>query len=259
MKIKDTLLLRSMSNEVITPVEVVFGNILAVNENYYVRKNGNNLELSTDYGISYDKTIDVSVIGDLRMIHVFTNGKLLVCGRKKAYYSDWVTLNESVVKDIDGNNWIAGLNNDNFMSLHGLEVQKVMGNEVAVWGNYNNDENHNTQEDAIAECFCTKDFGQNINVFFKSGVSTAINWVGAVKCRHIHHIQQNPNDQSFWIQTGDEPTANMSHWVRAVYNLTKNTWSFTHIGSGDLFKTTYLKFFGNYIYYARDDARGGVV
>lgn len=260
MNVRESNLLRSSGYKIDNPeVEIVFGNILAINENFYIRKSGDFLEKSNDYGVSYTSSLNVSGVGDLRFIHVFTNGSLLVCGRKKAFYSsDWVNLNESTIKDINGNNWVAQLNNDNLMSLHGLEVQKVAGNEIAVWGNYNNDQNANQNNNAISECFYTRDFGKTIKVFFKSGVSSASGWVGVIRCRHIHHIQQNPNDESFWIQTGDEPTETMSHWIRCVYDWNLDSWIFNHIGSGNHFKTTYLKFFKGYIYYALDIANGGL-
>lgn len=253
-------LLRSSNSNKTPPFVVNFSNILTINENLLVKKEGNLLFLSEDYGENYNKSIDVSVIGDIRTIHVFRNKRMMICGRKKIYYidEDWINLNESTILDINGNAWVASLNNDNFMSLHGILEQKVNNKDIVVWGNYNNDQNKNQDINAVAECFYSNDYGQTVKVFFKSASSTAIGWSGVLYCRHIHHISQNPNDESFWIQTGDEPGPTMSHWIKAIYNDMNDSWVLEHIGSGDNYKTTNLFFYEDYIYYALDIGSGGL-
>lgn len=259
MLLKDSNLLRSTGGEVIPPPKISFGTNLAVNENYVVRKIGAFLQRSDDYGETYPVQIDTSIIGDLRMIHVFRNGALLVCGRMKAYYSnDWLTLQESTVIGVDGNPWIAPLSSDCFMALSGIEYMEVAGQEFCVWGNYNNDQNGNGNLNTIAECFYTRDRGATIKVFFKSTVTNVAGHTGVIRCRHIHQVVQNPYDGSFWILTGDEPRPEMSHVVKAVYNPANDTWALSKIGSGDFFKWGAVIFYDNHVYYSRDLDAGGM-
>lgn len=259
MRISDSNLLRSKRSDYTPPVKIQFQNLLALNENLYVKKEGNKLYLSEDYGESYLNEIDVSIVGDIRSICIFSNKRLMLCSRKNAYYidSEWSTILESTILDVNGNTWVPPLINDNMMSFQGITPEKVGNIELAVFGNYNNDQSANNDINAIAEVFYTKDYGKTIKVFFRSGVTTALNWSGVVYCRHIHHVARNPNDNSFWIQSGDEPTTTMSHWLKASYEVNSDTFSIEHIGSGDRYKTTNLFFYNEWLYYADDTANGG--
>lgn len=242
-------------------IEIKFDNIIAITEQYLAKLENNTLFLSNDYGITYSKSINVSIIGDVRMIHIFSNGKVIICGRKKAYYTDFITLNESLVYDYDGSLWTAKLSYDNFYTLNGTTVQKLSnGNECLVWGCYNNDENINQGYDNIVECFETIDYGATIRVVWRNKITPTklVNGVVATaNCRHIHEVELNKNDGSFWMQTGDEPNDIMCHWIRGVRN-TNGIWEWQIIGTGSTFKTTQLKFLGDYIIYAKDLDGGGI-
>lgn len=239
---------------------IKFDTIVAINEQYQARLSGNMLSLSSDYGITYTKSIDISSVGALRMLHIFTNGRAVLCGRQKAFYTDFITLNQSTVLNLDGTLWDAQLLNDNFLTLNGTSTQYLpSGQECLVWGCYNNDENLNINGDTVVECFETSDYGATIKVIWRNKLTPVKQLNGSfgpVNCRHIHGVEYNKMDGSFWIQTGDEPNDSMSHWLRGVKS--GGVWSWQIIGSGVTFKTTQLKFLGDKIIYAKDSAGGGI-
>lgn len=252
MLINEALLITNSKKEI--PIE--FGNIIGSVGNELLKLEGETLHFSDDLGRSYTKQIDISGLDSIKYAHVFESGELLICDNQKAYYThDWGELHESTVLDIDGNPYVPS-SVDNF-SLYKKtsERQIVDGKEVLCWGNYSlaSDVQYNN-----INAWYTADKGVTVKSCFKFMVSIPINETEPLKCRHLHNVDFNINDQTFWMQTGDEPTNRDSHWVKGIYSVTSDTWSWELVGSGDNYKTSNILFYGDYMYYAWDIYCGGV-
>jgi hypothetical protein len=232
------------------------GNIIASIENVIVEQNGNTLHLSIDGGKTYCKSMIIPAIGVIKHIHIFSDYGLLLCTAQKAYYStDWEQLTESTVFGIDGNAFVP-TTVDNFTITSKVANQQMLGNtEVLCWGNYSTDV---ATEYININIWYTVDKGQTIKSCFKFGTSIPYGGSAALAARHVHHIDFNPVDNTFWCQTGDEDTTVYSHWLVGAYNTSTDVWTWTLIGSGNAFKTGNMMFYGDYVYVSWDIFGGGI-
>lgn len=260
MNIRNINLLRIESEEHTPPEPITYGhNIFSVG-NIVARLETTILEVSLDAGLTFTKTLDVSVLPEVRFVHIFTDESVLVCSQTKAYYSkNWQPLTESTVTDIAGNIFVPTLVYDNFTSLNGTEYQESSdGVEMLVWGNYNNNDNKNISDKTKVYCWYTVDGGETVKMAYEFNVSIPDNKTEPLKATHMHGVNQNPTDKSFWLQTGDELTIERSHWVKGDYNFSNDSWVWTWIGSGDYYKSCGIYFHNDYIIYASDIRNGGV-
>lgn len=243
-----------MSSKTSTPNDpIVFGNLIASKDNFLVKREGLKISLSRDSGETFNEELDITEVGELKNIYLFQNGELMVSNHTQTFYSeDWETLYESAIYDIDGSPFVPESPTDNFSTFKTNKNRQIVdGQELWCWGNYT--QNHNN-----IRVWYTIDNGKTIKCCFKFKETIPINDTDPTLCRHVHSVDFNPADNTFWIQTGDEPTTRDSHWIKGTYNLTLDTWEWERIGTGDNYKTSNMVFQGDYIYYAWDISFGGV-
>ncbi len=230
-------------------------NLIASVDNMLVSYDGKSLYLSTDGGLSYQRSFSIPNVEIIKYIHLFSDGKVLFADHQKVYYShDWKTYHEAVVYDYDG----LLLNPDeydNFSCYKNGTVKKIInGVELAVWGNYST--KSDVQFSDRIKVWYTSDYGVTVKCCY------VFNTPDTLPARHIHAIDFNPFDNTFWLQTGDEPVGgiDMSHWVKGIYDLGADEWSWEQFASGLNFKTTNMIFHENgYVYWSWDKTPGGAV
>lgn len=212
---------------------------------------GNSLLLSEDEGRTYPKQLDISNVGIIKYIHLFDNGHVLIADHQKCYYShDWVTLNESQVFDYDGSVYIPE-EYDNFTNYrNSSEKMIIAGQEVACWGNYSTVAG--VEYTDKVKVWYTADEGVTVKCCY------VFNTPSTIQTRHIHAVDFNKFDSSFWLQTGDN--APDSHWIKGHYDITEDTWNWDIFATGIPFKTTNMVFSENGdVHWSWDIPNGGVV
>jgi hypothetical protein len=189
-------------------------------------------------------------------MYLFRGGEILICTNTKAYYSiNWITLNISTVIGIDGNPFVPVANANNFtLGKNTSKRQIIKGQEILCWGNY--DVGDSTYSNM--NLWYTIDKGQTIKSCFKYGTSVPVGKAATIGCKHIHNVDFNPADNTFWAQTGDEPWVTYSHWMKGTYDFPTDVWTWTWIASGVNFKTSNIIFKDGYAYWAWDNTPGGV-
>ena len=157
----------------------------------YVVYDGTTLSLTNDGGRTFTKSINVSVVGLIKNIHVFTDGTLNVFGHTKAYYSDdWTSLHEAAVYDSAGNPYVFDTYDTFTVSRHNGAIINVNGVEMYVFGNYCITDEYNQKKNI----WYTTDKGHS----YKSAYE-----FGKTMIRHVHNVYFNTTDSSFWVTTGD--------------------------------------------------------
>lgn len=225
-------------------------------EDMLVQKNNNRIRLTRDGGKSWGEWISIKNIGFIRFIYVFQNSSLLICNDNKAFYSaDWKTFKESNIYDFDGSVFVpqAPFHNFSAYTHDGGGRQIIDGKEIICWGTYSN-EGYNSG--FIPRIWYSTDFGKTIKCAFKFGETTAKNTNLTYNVRHVHCINFNSKDKSFWAQTGDLPSE--STWLKGSYDLLTNGFSWELIGQGRSFLTTGMHFDKDYVYASWDVANGGL-
>lgn len=230
-------------------------NIIASVDNMLVVHDGSNLLLSVDGGRSYQKGLSVQNIAIIKYVHLFADGKIMFADHTKVYYShDWKTYSESAVYNEDNTPYVPN-QYDNFSSYKNGTVKKTInGLELAVWGNYSTDSA--VEYTNKIKVWYTEDKGVTVKCSYTFNTSTT------AKCRHIHAVDFNPVDNSFWLQTGDEPLGAdaMSHWIKGTYDVGTDTWTWVVFASGLDFKSTNMIFHTDgYVYWSWDKTPGGIV
>lgn len=216
----------------------------------YVFYDGVFLYRSMD-GITIDKTIDVSSVGIIKNIHVFTDGTLNIFGHQKAYYShDWQTLHESTVLNSVGEPYVPTQYDTFTVTGHANPITVVDGTEMYVFANYCITDEYNQKKNI----WYTTDKGRTYKSAFEFGVSK----IGStlISIRHVHRVLFNPADSSFWITTGDANSE--SYVIKGFYNPANDTWSWNILGNGYDFKWSGMTIYGNEIYWALDHTPGEV-
>lgn len=218
--------------------------VLFTQGSIYVLFDGSTLYRSMDGGNNIDASIDVSNVGLIKNIHVFSDGTLNVFGHTKAYYSrDWVTLRESTVLDSHGNPYVFDTYDTFSVSRHNGERQIVNGVELYVFGNY---------------CI-TDEYKQKKNIWYtidKGRTYKSAYEFGKTMVRHVHNVYFNPVDSSFWITTGD--TDAQSYVIKGFYNTQTDTWSWTTLGNGYYYKWAGMAIYNGEVFYALDHHPGEV-
>lgn len=250
------------SGNLIPEKKIQFDTIVHVSENWVYRLIGKTLHISQDYGISYTKILDFSnKLNEIRFIHRFSNGTLLLADNKRiAYTNDNVNLIYSNVFNLDGSIYIPNINYDNFTLVNGSNVQKMNNGtkEVFMWGNYNNSEN----DTMSPNCFIwyTEDYGTTIRCIYHFGESIPVNKTTPLYARHVHNVEYNPADNTFWFCTGDTPMEINANWGKIVPNPSSSTgFDVYWINTGEPYQVSNLVFDGGYIYASLDTAGGGLV
>lgn len=213
------------------------------------------LYISRDLGRSWTQGPRLGDGQIVRMAYLFKDGTLFYCTDDKCFYSnDYVTVKESCVVDVNDEAFIPTSPYHSF-SVYEHDAKRVIieDTEVLCWGNYNNEESINPG--FIPRIWITVDNGKTVKCTFKFGSSLIDK--RAINTRHIHAVNYNKADSSFWASTGDD--ALYSHWLKGKYNtITKNIdWEL--VGTGIDYKTGNIQFYDDWIYASRDSHPGGVM
>lgn len=239
--------------EIINPQAVMFGKYMFSSGDILVKYQYEHLYLSQDQGQSYGPGLSIHDLGTITFIHVFENGNLLICDEQQAYYSeDWQTLNESTVLDIDGNPLVP-TEKDNFTLIASFDRQIVDGVEIKAWGNYSTEPG--VEYDNI-NVWYTADYGKTVKSTIKFGTS-GNGPISELETRHVHGVDFNAEDETFWLQTGDhddEPIV-----AKGIYDLEKDTWEWDLIGQGQDYKWSNVIFYEGYAYFNLDYSPDGGV
>ena len=229
-------------------------NLIASVDNMLVAYDGSNLFLSTDGGHSYSKGFSIENIEIIKYVHLFSNGNILFADHLKCYYShDWLGYRESTLLAQDNSPFVPYSLKDNFSCYKKGSVKQLVGGvEMLVWGNYSTASESEFND--FTKVWYTKDFGVTVKKAYNFNTPTTL------KCRHIHNVDFNPSDSSFWIQTGDENDyfgTVMTHWLKGTYDLITDAWTFTDFASGIAFKSTNMIFKEPYVYFSNDNYPNG--
>ena len=223
------------------------------------------LSLSVDGGATFAITKTTSpAISIITFAHIFEDGNILFADHTKCYYSDdnLSTYAESTVLGIDGNPFVPGTYN-NFRGVNYDNVS-IADAEILVWGAYITE---GTGQYNNVNGWYSIDSGVTVKSCYKAGVTGTP--VATLAARHIHAINFNPADNTFWIQTGDG--TDTCNWIKGEYNWGTDAWTWTKIAgdnesSGENVNSTYYKtsgmiFVGTDVYWGSDSdnaARYGI-
>lgn len=201
----------------------------------------------------YYSSLQTPGLQEIDFAFIFKNGSILWCDRSECYYShdNLQSFQKSLVLDIEEQPYNPN-SHGNFYSLVIDNRQFINGKELRVWGNYTTHGQWSpgkSQSENI-QIWYTIDEGKTIKTAFsfdkKPGQS-------GVYSRHVHAVNLNPSDSSFWVQTGDY--TGECHWMRGVYSYEKDAWNWEVIATGNHlshYKTTGFVFFDNYVYWGND-------
>ena len=238
--------------------EIMFEDVVWAMDDYMLKYNGDKLHLSENGGRSYTKSMSID-IGTLRVVHVFKDGEVMFGDHQNMYYShDWENYHQSTVLCIDDKPFIE-TKYDNFtMSKRVNHRVIIKSTEVFCWGNYSMTAG---TEYVNINAWYTVDKGQTIKSAYAFRSDRDKLDSDFLYTRHIHNIDVNPADNTFWMQTGDFTTGGVpqSHVLKGSYNLEADEWNWKLIGSGDNFKWCNVVFYEGYAYWSWDISPGGVV
>lgn len=187
---------------------------------------------------------------------ILKNGVILFAAQNRLYRTTEKLdqLEEIRVKNPDGSDYLPHKpqNPENpgwyFLSLTGVSAWEVDGREMLVWGNYGNVQGGATP----VNIYYSADGGQTVkiayafgqNPYFRDNGSPSGGPNGAllgspdnkVICRHVHCVAYNPQERAFYASTGDanRPEGFECHWLRGVYDASKDKWDWKVIVSASL-------------------------
>lgn len=228
--------------------------ILATRGNKVLMHNANVIMLSIDGGITFPYTKLVAAFSASACFgYIWENGNLSFATRNKIYSStdNLATVNEVIPTGIDGKPFVA--TTDAYYDVNGADYMYVGGTEVKVWGTYST---VSPTEFNNIDVWISDDAGVSIKSIFRFGVT-----LPAYSCRHIHSVTQNPDDESFIMNTGDGQFG--CNWFRGVYDINTHTanWAFYAGKDGTIvstvfcnspYKTGGIGFYGDYAYWHSD-------
>lgn len=240
-------------------IEVMPDNLVLCRENFTIKYENGTISLSRDGGETYQDEIFI-FYKELKHVHVFQNGSLFFADHTNCYYShDWETFHVSTVLDIDGNlftpyeyhNFSANMGGDTYRHI-------IEGQEILVWGNY--DYQYDTQYNNV-NVWYTVDKGETVKSAYKFRSTEEDDGSGNLYTRHVHNVNFNPYDQTFWLQTGDflNNGVDQRHVLKGTYHLQNDKWNWNLVGTGYEFKWCNALFIGDDIYFSWDVSTGGVV
>lgn len=224
-------------------------------ENMLVQKKFKKIRLSRDAGKSWGNWLSIDDVGFIRFIHVFKNASVLICNDTQAFYStDWKSIKKSNVYDVDGQLYRNDAPFHNFSAYTHDGIRQIIdGKEIICWGTYSN-EAHN--DGFTPRIWYSSDMGKTIKCAFRFGKSIAQNTSEAYHVRHVHCVNFNAMDKSFWAQTGDAP--NESMWLKGTYDHLTDSITWNLIGQGRNYLTASLYFDKEYVYAAWEVSNGGI-
>ena len=239
--------------------DVAPDNLVLCREDFTVKYVDGVISLSRDGGVSYHRSIEVGDI-DLLHVHVFEDESLFFADHGACYYShDWEAFHESTVLDIDGEEFVPYTLHHFTMNMGADTYRQIVdGQEMLVWGNYCY---QGYSEYESVNVWYTTDRGETVKTAYSFRPTEADDGSGRLYTRHVHNVNFNPSDNTFWLQTGDfiRNGVDQRHVLKGVYSFEDDRWEWELVGSGYEFKWTSVVFVGEDIYFAWDVPTGGVV
>jgi len=226
------------------------GWLVAVSGSKYLFKDGNNLYFSADKGLTYGSAFDISTLATLSLSDKFyftpTGAIIFIPIGRKVFRSadNNTTWAECSYKDTNGAPFIfhtpvnPAYPGNYFNPMDGWYA----GSQMLIIGDYAN--GTGTGAAPVIIWYSIDDgitwkvgyeFGQNP---FYSDNGTANGGTGGnllgnpanpLKVRHIHGVNRNPFDHSYWFFTGDGNTQNQ--WMKGVYDSISDSWNWTALKS----------------------------
>jgi len=223
----------------------ITGYLIAISGNKWLFRDGNNLYLSTDKGLTYGSPYNISVkysVSSLDKYYFLSNGTMVAIpfGKNKIFYSidNNITWSESSYKNKDGTTFSFHIPQNssypgNYFSP--MACGLVEYNGIVALGNYSN---ANSIGAAPSIIWYSVDFGITWKVAYEFGQNPSLRDNGTptggttgtllgdptnpLIDTHCHAIKINPADGSFWGFFGDSGLRN--HWMRGVYNPGTDAW-----------------------------------
>ena len=233
--------------------------------------------LSEDNGSTWPYSIAFPDARNITFSCILNNGNILFGVGSKLYLStdNLKTCRQITVRDVDDSDYIPHTpqNADRpgwyFHTLAGINSWDVNGTEMLVWGNYCNvlggaapvniyysvDDGHTVK---IAYAFGQNPYNRDDGSPGGGVTGTQLgNPDNPVICRHIHTVAYNPAEGPFYACTGDHDKAEgyECHWLKGVYDTTKDEWHWTVLVSDSLnsrYKSGGINFVEGQLYWISD-------
>jgi hypothetical protein len=225
--------------------------------------------LSEDNGKTWPHSADFPDAKNITFSCLLKNGNVLFATRAELYLSTdkLKTFKQITVKDRDGSDYLPHKpRNPNlpgwyFHPLDGVHTWDVDGKEMLVWGNYCNVIGGSVP----VNIYSSTDQGETVKIAYSFGQNPRYTDGGAplgdpdnlVICRHIHSVTYNPKENAFYACTGDHDlgTKPECHWLRGVYDRSKDVWNWKVLKSTDSntrYKSGGINFVDGKVYWAAD-------
>ncbi len=212
--------------------------------------------LSEDNGHTWARELAFPDAQSITFSSILGNGNVVFATGSKLYLAtDNLTQCEQItVKDLDGSDYIPHTPQNPelpgwyFHTLPGANSWDVNGTEMLVWGNYCNVRGGA----APVNIYYSVDGGQTVKIAYAFGQNPYTRDNGShgggpegtllgnpnnqVRCRHIHTVAYNPDEDAFYSCTGDSdrPEGFECHWLRGTYDAGADEWDWQVIISDHL-------------------------
>lgn len=235
------------------------------------------IALSEDNGLTWPHRSPFREPGRIVFSHVFENGTVVFATGAKLYRSadKLASYQEITVRGLDGSDYRPHMPQNPeragwyFHTLPGVNSWHVAGAEMLVWGNYCNVLGGATP----VNIYYSVDNGQTVKIAYAFGQNPHFSDNGsegggatgtllgnpdnAVVCRHVHDVQYNPAEGAFYACTGDGDRGGLRecHWLRGVYDRTKDEWDWKVVVSGpsnSRYKAGGINFVDGQLYWIAD-------
>ena len=233
--------------------------------------------LSEDNGRTWPHSLAFPNAHNITFSCILRNGNIVFSTRSKLYLStdNLKTCRAVTVKDTDGTDYVPHTPEDAdnpgwyFHTLPGVNSWEVNGAEMLVWGNYCNV----LGGAAPVNIYYSTDNGHTVKVAYSFGQNPYIRDDGSasggatgamlgnpdnpVRCRHIHTVAYNPDEDAFYACTGDSdrPEGYECHWLRGTYDAANDEWDWQVVVSDHLnsrYKAGGISFVDGQLYWISD-------
>jgi len=233
--------------------------------------------LSEDNGRTWPHSLAFPNAHNITFSCILRNGNIVFSTRSKLYLStdNLKTCRAVTVKDTDGTDYVPHTPKDAdnpgwyFHTLPGVNSWEVNGAEMLVWGNYCNV----LGGAAPVNIYYSTDNGHTVKVAYSFGQNPYIRDDGSasggatgamlgnpdnpVRCRHIHTVAYNPDEDAFYACTGDSdrPEGYECHWLRGTYDAANDEWDWQVVVSDHLnsrYKAGGISFVDGQLYWISD-------
>lgn len=215
---------------------------------------GDDFYVSVDCGVNWTRKRwiydNLHYASNVVFMYIFDDGSIIFATKYNKLWKTtdyFTTVTEIVLQNIDGSPYVyhtpisASYPGNYFRIWNIAPPMYVNSSEILVWGNW-----------------CNYDFGASpVNVYYYDGTNVKVvytfgqywrdngtaagsgttgNLLGdagnPIAVLHVHCVTQNPDDNSFWVATGEDG-AN-ARWMKGVYDDDLDTWTWTSEAQGDV-------------------------